>query len=494
MNDTRKLPDHRHFRVLFEVGSLSALSDGELLARFLNVEGDSAELAFAALVERHASVVMRICRAIVRNEHDAEDAFQATFLVLAAKAARLRVHQSLGPWLSAVARRVSRGARAAMLARAARELQAAKTTRKEAASAGEGNDAASILHEEIDRLPEHYRLPLLLCDLESQSHQEAARRLGWPLGTLKSRQARARETLRTRLSRRGLSSVVPASALTSSHALIPNFLIRSTSETAVRLISSELTAQTISTSVGALLTHSLRSMIMARLTLWVGVVTTVSIGVAATVLAQSAPGRAKRPDGSVSASAATAAEAPTPPVFECEIKIWKDGAPVTPPVKVIAIPGTPTQFATSEGTVELRFHPRRELLGRPDATNSSEATVGDFWVRDMVREAAHAHTAEELQLRERVASELAKEGKNAEPLVRMALMQQEYGDQVIKALKKQGAFDMQTEPKRTEPKVSTSADHEARLAEIERKLERILRVLEPSQPKTSETDASPAKK
>ena len=110
MKSSWKLPAVEHYRVLFEVGSFSGLSDGELLARFVEREADTAEIAFAALVERHGLAGMRICRSIVRNEHDAEDTFQATFLILATKAGRLRVRDSLGPWLSAVAQRVARGA------------------------------------------------------------------------------------------------------------------------------------------------------------------------------------------------------------------------------------------------------------------------------------------------------------------------------------------------------------------------------------------------
>ena len=126
MKHSRTLPVPGHYRVLFEAGSFSGLSDGELLAHFVNRESDAAELAFAALVERHASMVLCTCRSVVGNEHDAEDAFQATFLILATKAGGLRVRESLGPWLSAVAHRVSRGARAVALARAARELRAAQ--------------------------------------------------------------------------------------------------------------------------------------------------------------------------------------------------------------------------------------------------------------------------------------------------------------------------------------------------------------------------------
>ena len=123
MTHSKKMPLLGHYRVLFEAGSFTGLSDRELLACFLNQESESGELAFAAIVERHARAVMRICRATAGNEHDAEDAFQATFLVLATKAGGLRVRESLGPWLSAVAHRVSKGARAVALARTARELR-----------------------------------------------------------------------------------------------------------------------------------------------------------------------------------------------------------------------------------------------------------------------------------------------------------------------------------------------------------------------------------
>ncbi len=210
MKQSSKSPAYRHYRVLFEFGSFSGLSDGELLGRFVNRDDEAAEFAFAALVDRHASKVLRICRAIVRNEHDAEDAFQATFLVLATKAARLKARESLAPWLSAVARRVASGARAAAIARAAREQRAAGDRLQRSGSGVIDGDVSAVLYEEIERLPERYRLPLVLCDLQSQSHQEAARRLGWPLGTVKSRQARGRQRLRARLTRRGVSGTARA--------------------------------------------------------------------------------------------------------------------------------------------------------------------------------------------------------------------------------------------------------------------------------------------
>ncbi len=190
MRQSSRLPVLEHYRVLFEAGSFSGLSDRELLARFVSQDAEAGELAFAAIVERHARAVMRICRATAGNEHDAEDAFQATFLVLATKAGGLRVRESLGPWLSAVAHRVSKGARAVALARTARELRAAALAAVRESDSSNCAEFSSILHEEIDRLPERYRLPLLLCDIENCTHVEAARKLGWALGTVKSRQAR----------------------------------------------------------------------------------------------------------------------------------------------------------------------------------------------------------------------------------------------------------------------------------------------------------------
>ena len=205
MKQSVKSQAFRHYHVLFEFGSFSGLSDGELLGRFVNRNDEAAEYAFAALVDRHARTVLRICRAIVRNDHDAEDAFQATFLVLAAKAARLKARESLAPWLARRRPPRPRGARAAAIARAAREHVRAGESAQRHQPGTIDRDVSAVLHEEIDRLPERYRLPLVLCDLESQSHQEAARRLGWPLGTVKSRQARGRQRLRARLTRRGIS-------------------------------------------------------------------------------------------------------------------------------------------------------------------------------------------------------------------------------------------------------------------------------------------------
>src|SRR5262249_53456700 len=160
-----------------EEGALAGLTDGQLLERFATGRGDAAERAFAALVERHGPTVLRACRGILGDDHEAMDAFQATFLVLARKGRSLWVRDSLGPGLPGVAGRAAGRARAEAGRRRALERGWA-----EAASGRAGgddrDDLAAAVHEEVDRLPDRYRVPILLCDLEGRSCEEAARHLG----------------------------------------------------------------------------------------------------------------------------------------------------------------------------------------------------------------------------------------------------------------------------------------------------------------------------
>jgi RNA polymerase sigma factor (sigma-70 family) len=194
---------------LFSEGSATGLTDEQLLEQFVSQRDASAEHAFGVLVQRHGPMVLRVCRSALRNLHDAEDVFQATFLVLARKASSLRTPGLLGPWLHGVARRSAQKERARRF-RLERLIQGAGSmTGIEAASAtGAGtnlDEEAEMLHEEIDRLPERYRTPVVLCDLEGLTHDEAARRLGCPTGTLGVRLMRARARLRARLIRRGMT-------------------------------------------------------------------------------------------------------------------------------------------------------------------------------------------------------------------------------------------------------------------------------------------------
>ena len=154
------------------------------------------------------------CRSILRDEHAAEDAFQAVFLVLARKAGSLRVRDSLAPWLHEVAVRVARCARATAARRTRHERNAAERA-DPTARVPDADDLGPVLHEEIDRLPDRYRAPIVLCFLEGLTREQAAGQLRWPLGTLQSRLARGRERLRHRLIRRGLapSAILPDAVL-----------------------------------------------------------------------------------------------------------------------------------------------------------------------------------------------------------------------------------------------------------------------------------------
>ena len=219
---------------LLRSGTPRGVSDGQLLERFATGPPEAAEWAFAALVDRHGAMVLRVCRGVLADPCDAQDAFQATFLVLIRKARGLWVAESLGPWLHQVALRTARCARedAARRHRLERKIGEARPE-----SRPEDRESERILHEELGRLPDRFRAPLVLCDLEGRTHEEAARHLGWPIGTVKSRQSRGRERLRDRLVRRGLGPSA-ATALAPSRIAVPPALAQATTELMARFASS----------------------------------------------------------------------------------------------------------------------------------------------------------------------------------------------------------------------------------------------------------------
>ncbi len=191
----------KHLRTLFHVGAVGGLSDGQLLELF--VQRRDAD-AFAALVDRHGPMVLRVCQGRLGQLHDAEDAFQATFLVLARRAPSIRKSEAVAGWLLGVAGRVAAKAWSAACRRSIFER-----------TLGHGDDVAvdarppepwTELYDELDRLPEKYRLPLVLCHLEGLTYEQAASRLGCPVRTVQTRLARGRERLRGRLTRRGLDA------------------------------------------------------------------------------------------------------------------------------------------------------------------------------------------------------------------------------------------------------------------------------------------------
>jgi RNA polymerase sigma factor (sigma-70 family) len=197
-------------------GGRIAQSDVALLERFLHEEGEHRETAFEALVERHGPMVDRVCRRVLGDGHEAQDAFQAVFLVLARRAGSVRQRDSLECWLHGVALRVAARARARHQRTRAREQPRgglAELENSGQVARATGDSEAEAVHQEIERLTAKFRAPIVLCYLEGLTHDEAALRLNWPVGTVRSRLARGRDQLRGRLVRRGLSASGAVAAL-----------------------------------------------------------------------------------------------------------------------------------------------------------------------------------------------------------------------------------------------------------------------------------------
>jgi RNA polymerase sigma factor (sigma-70 family) len=256
---------------LFRLGASGQLGDAELLGRYVSGRRDeAAEDAFAALVERHGPMVLGVCRRVLGDRHAAEDAFQATFLVLARKAGAIARREQLANWLHGVASRTALDARARADRRRARER---KVSARAAVAVGpddgpEHLEFRAILDEELARLPASFRGPVILCELDGLSRQAAARRLGIPEGTLSSRLARAKDLLRHRLTRRGLAPSAVAIEVLAREAravLLPPSLAGSTVQAAARVAAGTSLAEAASASVVTLTQGALDAMLLAKI-------------------------------------------------------------------------------------------------------------------------------------------------------------------------------------------------------------------------------------
>jgi RNA polymerase sigma factor (sigma-70 family) len=260
-------------KTLFTVGTVGSLTDGELLGLFVAHRGETAEMAFSVLVERHGPMVLRVCRSILRDEHDSEDALQATFLVLVDRAGTVRERTSVGSWLHGVALRVAACARGSSARRRAAERRAADRAMTIYDPASPEPDLVPMLHEELAGLPERYRQPMVLCYLEGLACEDVALRLGWPVGTVKSRLARGRERLRARLMSRGLGScVIPLNQVFSGEVarevVMPVVAVASTVRMAVCFASGGPLAGVVPVAVKLLTEGVLKAMSWSRLKLF----------------------------------------------------------------------------------------------------------------------------------------------------------------------------------------------------------------------------------
>jgi RNA polymerase sigma factor (sigma-70 family) len=292
---------------LFAAGTCAGLTDGELLERFRASRDEAGERAFEALATRYGPMVLEICRHFVKNPTDVHDAFQAVCLVLARRAGAIRRSESLGSWLYGVTVRVAARVRAKAIRRRIRDrrLQAAASTAAPAGGSPEASvinpaerdDGAAVVHEEVARLPERYRTPIVLCYFEGLTHDEAAARLRWSVGTLRGRLAGAGPAPGAAHPRHGDRSVrdrplaawliagqspATASAMIRAAAAASPLLVHvpaSLARSAVRVAAGQLAAAgSFSAASVSLVDGVLATMILKKLTVIAGVIVTLGIG------------------------------------------------------------------------------------------------------------------------------------------------------------------------------------------------------------------------
>jgi RNA polymerase sigma factor (sigma-70 family) len=265
------------------------LTDEDLLERFAH---DRDELAFATLMQRHGPLVLGVCRRVLHDPNDADDAFQATFFVLARKAGSIGQPDRLANWLYGVALRVARKAHAAAARRRALQQQVTDVPAAEPSREADWDDLRAVLDDEVQRLPEKFRLPILLCCLEGRTRDEAAQQLGWSAGAVKGMLERGRELLRSRLARRGVTlSALALAGLLSEKALsaaVPAALGESTIKAALLFAAGKAVP---AGGAAALAEGVLRAMWISRLKVAVAVVALVLLGTGAGALALGRPPR-----------------------------------------------------------------------------------------------------------------------------------------------------------------------------------------------------------
>jgi RNA polymerase sigma factor (sigma-70 family) len=334
----------RRLRALFAAGTATGLTDGELLERYAARRSESAEaaaaaeMAFAALVDRHGPMVWGVCRRVLGDAHEAEDAFQATFLVLVRKIRSVRVDGSLGRWLYGVAHRVAIRARSEAERRRSGIDRVPTRSSDDPVGDVELRDLRDAVSEELDRLPAKYRCPVELCHLQGMTYDQAARELNWPVATVKSRLTKGRLRLRERLARRGLAPGAVAGGLATAltvdaRAAVPQALARSTVRAATSCATGSFPAAVIDLTEGVL-----KMMMWERLK-YVAVGALVAVGLTARALSQQAP------DGGIPAARppqAAAQRAEKPDQKWAGDRRWVRSLPSGAIVEVVGVSSVPT--------------------------------------------------------------------------------------------------------------------------------------------------------
>jgi RNA polymerase sigma factor (sigma-70 family) len=278
----------RHLEDLREAKALAEAPDADLLARFT---AQREEAAFTALVRRHGPMVLSVCRRVLRREADAEDAFQATFLVLARKASTIRKSASVGSWLHGVARRLAVRAKSQQTRRRDHEQHSADRQPTSPDVEAAWHEVQTALDAALAELPEKYRSALVLCYLEGKSHAQAAQLMGCPVATIRTRVARGRTRLRGRLIRRGLTlSIAGLAALllaSAAPAAAPAALVEDTVNAASAFAAGQPAAALCTRQVAGLVERGLRMMLFRKIKTAMALVLAVGVATAACGLARS---------------------------------------------------------------------------------------------------------------------------------------------------------------------------------------------------------------
>jgi RNA polymerase sigma factor (sigma-70 family) len=393
-----------------------ALTDGQLLGRFVS-RRDGA--AFELLVRRHGPLVWSVCRRVLGSPHDADDAFQATFLVLVKRAAALDRSVPLPAWLHGVACRVALRARETAARRRQHEQAAARPADAVAPadSGAETRDLRRVLDEELVRLPDKYRIPLVLCYLEGLTHEEAARQLGWPLGTLKGRVQRGREQLRGRLVRRGLApcALLPA---VPPLPLAPPAVVAGTLTAALDFAAGS-TASASAPAV-ALTEGVLHAMTMSKLK------TAAALLLAATFLAAGAGGlalhaRPADPDAALASPAAAGDELAAKPQEKAARPPDKDVKPPEPMPVGEKLEALWADLASDDQAKAWRAAFALAAAPKDAATLFTGRLKPVVYDADRLAKLIRELDADDFDVREKASAELKTAGEVAVPLLRKAL-------------------------------------------------------------------------
>jgi RNA polymerase sigma factor (sigma-70 family) len=261
MTTGRQTPIFQQLRQAVLARDGAGLTDAELMTHFV-ARRDGA--ALEALIRRHGSMVWSVCRRVLSNEQDAEDAFQASFLVFVRKAATIRAREQVGNWLYGVAYRTALKARTTDARRRAKERRAAEMSQPQAEADAGWSELLPLLDQELNRLPDKYRAAIVLCELEGRPRKEAARQLGVPEGTLSSRLATGRRMLAKRLGRPGLALSV--GALATASVVVPPTLLASTVKAVSLVGAGQATiAGVVSVRVASLAEGVVKAMLLSKL-------------------------------------------------------------------------------------------------------------------------------------------------------------------------------------------------------------------------------------